>query len=111
MKDCLPLSLLILMPSSSTGQGKFPGMAGEAVGYGGHGISLTWREAEKMSNIIPHILPSHSTLMILKGFKTFTPLCIVILSCKEAWPNDQCLPGHVGHGKSIKYNKVLGSWD
>lgn len=40
-----------------------------AMGYRGHGISLTGREAEKMSNITTHTLPSGSTCMAFRGFR------------------------------------------
>lgn len=50
-------------------------MVSAAMRYQGDGISLTWHEAEKMSNIHTPC-PSGSTCMVLRGFKVLVLLWI-----------------------------------
>ena len=33
----------------------------------------------------------------------------IILACRESWPKERHLPGHVQHCKYVENNKVLGS--
>lgn len=72
------------------------------MGYTGDGVSLTGQEAEKMSNITTHpSFPQHlNGTQRIEG--THSLMDWIILSCREAWPNERYLPGYVGPGKSIE---------
>ena len=77
-------------------------MIGVSMGYTGDGVSLTGQEAEKMSNITTHpSLPQHlNGTQRIEG--THSLMDWIILSCREAWPNERYLPWYVGPGKSIE---------
>ena len=76
----------------------------------GHGISnLTRQEAEKKDNIPTHpalMQCMHGTWWSVQG--THSLIDWIILACKEAWPEEGELLGHMGPLKSIEeVQKIL----
>lgn len=84
-------------------------MVSAAMRYKGDGISLTWHEAEKMSNI--HTLPLWKHLYGAQGIQGARSLMDwIIPSCRKAWLNKEDLPGQWGPGNQERsFNKFLES--
>ena len=99
MREYTPAELIdIATKFPGKGQGRYPGLVSAAVGYACDGISLTGREGEKMSS-------SGRSCMLLGcvgSSRNSLPCRLDYSSCREPWPNEEDLPGHVRHWKSIE---------